>query len=192
MPANSYDFITHWRVQGSCKEVFEILVDAPSLKRWWPSVYLDVKELERGDPETGVGRQIELFTKGWLPYTLRWSFTVTESQPPDGFSLIPRGDFTGRGDWHLFQDGEWVDVFYEWRIDAEKALLRYLSPVVKPIFAANHYWAMNRGEESLKLELERRRATSEAERARIPPPPAPTFFRVSPAKSAGKSGEDPA
>jgi hypothetical protein len=175
MAANSYDFITHWRVRGTCQEVFEIIADARALKRWWPSVYLEVHELKPGDPETGVGREVELHTKGWLPYTLRWSFTVTESNPPHGFSLLPRGDFTGHGQWHLFQDGEWVDVFYEWRIGAEKPLLKYLSPVVKPIFAANHYWAMNRGEESLYLELERRRASSDLERARTPAPPGPTF-----------------
>src|SRR5207237_3595677 len=129
-----------------------------------------------------------LYTKGWLPYTLRWSFTVTESNPPHGFSLLPRGDFTGHGQWHLFQDGEWVDVFYEWRIDAEKPLLKYLSAVVKPIFAANHYWAMNRGEESLKLELERRRASSDLERARIPSPPGPTFRRSLPRTVGGVPG----
>jgi hypothetical protein len=34
---------------------------------------------------------------------------------------------------------------------------------------------MNRGEQSLKLELLRRRAKSDEERAKIPSPPAPSF-----------------
>jgi hypothetical protein len=49
-----------------------------------------------------------------------------------------------------------------------------LSPLLKPIFAANHHWAMRMGETSLKLELARRRAPTLEERGRIPPPPAPT------------------
>jgi hypothetical protein len=44
---------------------------------------------------------------------------------------------------------------------------------MKPLFEANHRWAMARGEESLKLELARRRATNDAARSAIPQPPGP-------------------
>jgi len=64
----------------------------------------------------------------------------------------------GRGIWTLVQDGEWVNVTYDWKIQATKPLLRRLSFLLKPIFAANHHWAMRKGDESLKLELERRHA----------------------------------
>ncbi len=47
---------------------------------------------------------------------------------------------------------------------------------MKPIFAANHRWAMSRGERSLKLELARRHAGSDAAlQVAIPAPPGPTF-----------------
>jgi hypothetical protein len=46
---------------------------------------------------------------------------------------------------------------------------------MKPIFAANHHWAMAKGEESLKLELLRRRAATPEDAAKVPPPPPPTF-----------------
>ena len=68
-------------------------------------------------------------------------------------------------------------ITYDWRVQATKPLLRRLAWLLKPVFAANHRWAMARGEESLRLELRRQRATSEAERRRIPPPPGPTFRR---------------
>jgi hypothetical protein len=152
-----------------------VLGEATELPRWWPSVYLDVKELAAGDPKTGVGRVVQLYTKGWLPYTLRWSFTVTESDPPNGFKLVADGDFVGTGVWTFTQDGDFVDVVYDWRIRADKALLRFGTPVFRPIFAANHRWAMARGEESLDLELRRRRAKTEAEHKAIPAPPGPTF-----------------
>jgi hypothetical protein len=69
---NDYHFITHWRVRGTVKEIIDILSDAEDLPRWWPSVYIDVKK--RGDI-------VELYTKGWLTYTLRWSFRVVETKP---------------------------------------------------------------------------------------------------------------
>lgn len=173
MQANEYAFVTRWRVQSSCQEISQILGNAPDLARWWPSVYLDVRELQPGDANS-IGKVVDLFTKGWLPYTLRWQFQVTENRQPHGFSLEASGDFVGRGDWTFAQDGEWVDVIYHWRVRADKPLLRYLSFIMKPIFAANHYWAMRKGEESLKLELQRRRAAPQAQ-ANIPDPPGPTF-----------------
>ncbi len=69
-----------------------------------------------------------------------------------------------------------VDITYDWRLSAEKPLLRNLSFLLKPVFEANHRWAMAQGEESLKLELARRRATSDAERASVPPPPGPVTY----------------
>ena len=70
MASNEYHFLTSWRVPGTCDEVSSILGEALDLPRWWPAVYLDVRELEPGD-ETGVGKVIALYTRGWLPYRLR-------------------------------------------------------------------------------------------------------------------------
>lgn len=173
MTSNDYHFITHWRVPGTIQEIFEIIANGSDLVRWWPSVYLDVQQLQPGD-EWGVGKVVSLYTKGWLPYTLRWQFRVTESHPPAGFSLEAWGDFVGRGIWTFEQEGPWVNITYDWCIRANKPLLRYLSFLFKPLFAANHRWAMAKGEESLRLELARRHALTPQARAQIPPPPAPT------------------
>jgi len=70
-----------------------------------------------------------------------------------------------------------VIVTYDWRVTFDKAWLRRFVPVLRPILAANHRWAMARGEESLKLELRRRRADSPTARRLIPRPPGPTFRR---------------
>ena len=174
MTNNEYHIITQWQVKGTVKEVADVLSQATDLARWWPSVYLDVQEIEAGD-ENGVGNVGRLYTQGWLPYALRWTFRVTESSYPYGFALEAVGDLVGRSIWTFEQQGEYVNVIYDWKVNAEKPLLRMFSFLLKPIFTANHNWAMRMGEESLKLELMRRRATTPEERARIPPPPGPTF-----------------
>jgi hypothetical protein len=125
--------------------------------------------------ESGLGRVVSLYTKGWLPYTLRWDFRVTEVRK-DGFTLVAWGDFDGRGIWTFQQDGPWVNIMYDWKVKAEKRLLRSFSFIMKPIFSANHHWAMAKGEESLKLELARLHAASRDELVRIPAPPQPTFL----------------
>jgi hypothetical protein len=172
--ANAYRFLTSWRVEGTCGEVADILGDPLRLPEWWPSVYLDVEELTPAGSSDGIGRRVRLLTKGWLPYTLRWELTVTESNYPNGFSISAAGDFDGAGIWSFTQDGAFVDVTYDWRIQAEKPLLRSLSFLLRPVFEANHRWAMVQGEESLRLELARRRTSSSDLRRMIPPPPGPT------------------
>jgi hypothetical protein len=158
MSSNAYIFITQWRVEATLDEVVATLSDATQLPRWWPSVYLDVRELAPGNA-TGVGKRVALHTKGWLPYSLRWQFVVTEVSRT-GFALCAEGDFVGRGVWTFKPDGAFVEITYDWRIDANKPLLRYLSFVMKPVFARNHAWAMRQGEISLKRELLRRRSIS--------------------------------
>ena len=179
MAGNAYHFITHWRVKGTCAEVADVLGDTKGFARWWPSVYLNVNVIQAGDAN-GVGERASLFTKGWLPYTLRWEFTVAERRYPFGSAIDAHGDFVGRGRWTFEQDGEFVNVTYDWNIRAVKPLLRTLTPLLRPIFSANHRWAMAQGERSLELELRRRRATNDAERSAIPPPPGPTFYRAKP------------
>ena len=89
MPSNDYHSITTWHVPATREEISEVIGEAAGLARWWPSVYLEVEIAEPGGPD-GVGRVVRLSTKGWLPYTLRWQFTVTSADPPAGFSLEAR------------------------------------------------------------------------------------------------------
>jgi hypothetical protein len=170
-----YEFVTRWRVEGTCGEVADVLGDPLDLPRWWPSVYLRAEQI-RPAGARGLGQRVRLHTKGWLPYTLRWEFEVVDSRYPHGSTLVARGDFDGRGVWTFEQDGPFVNATYDWRLRAEKPLLRNLSFLMKPLFEANHRWAMGQGEESLKLELARRRATSDSARAAVPAPPGPVTY----------------
>lgn len=175
MATHDYHFVTQWRVEGNISEVFDIISDSTNLARWWPSVYLDVQQTEPGG-KNSIGRELALHTKGWLPYTLRWTLRVLENEPPHHMAIGARGDFEGRGVWTLEQEGDQVHVTFDWRIAAEKPLLKYLSFALKPVFARNHEWAMRRGLESLNLEIQRRRAATATERDRVPDPPGPTVF----------------
>ncbi|MFB9906757.1 SRPBCC family protein [Allokutzneria oryzae] len=162
--ANDYAFQSRWLVPGSTvDEIREVLSDPRDLPRWWPSVYREVTLADPGGPD-GIGAAFDLFTNGWLPYTLRWRLTVTD-QREDGAGFSGHGDLTGTGEWNFEQQGEDVLVVFDWVVRADKPLLRHGSAVFKPAFAANHNWAMRMGERSLLLELDRRRGRD------VPPPP---------------------
>lgn len=171
MSSGRYEFLTKWKVKATCDQVYTILSEAEKLPEWWPSVYLDVRITAPGD-ENNVGKKVKLYTKGWLPYTLYWNFVVTETHRPFGFTIKAFGDFVGEGIWTFSQSGDECDVTFSWILEVEKPLLKNFSFVLKPIFEANHKWAMKQGEKSLKLELLRR---YHANGNSIPPPPHPTF-----------------
>jgi uncharacterized protein YndB with AHSA1/START domain len=151
---NDYHFITKWHFEATCEEVFEILGNPLTLTEWWPEVYLQVEELQIGDTD-GIGRVISLHTKGWLPYTIKWQFRVTHVAKPHGFSLVASGDFMGTGEWTFHQNGDVVEVTYDWQIRADKPLIKRLSFLLKPLFAWNHEWAMKKGETGLQMEINR-------------------------------------
>lgn len=174
MAENQYHFADRWRVEGDIKEVADILEDALALPSWWGSVYFDVKQIEPGG-DGGIGKLISLHAGGWLPYTLRIKFRTVAANYPHGFAMEATGDLEGSGIWTFEQDGNFVNVTYDWTIRANKPIIQKLSFLLKPIFRSNHNWTMKRGEESLKLEVLRRRAKSEGELARIPAGPRPSF-----------------
>ena len=178
MPASSnhYTFVSGWRIDAPPAEIYELLSNSLDFVRWWPAVWLRSDLVEPGDAR-GIGRVIRFVTKGWLPYLLHWEATTIEKDPPHHLAIRASGDFVGEGRWSLAgRDGQ-TDVTYVWTVEVNQPLVRYLSFLLRPLFAANHRWAMARGEESLKLELARRRARTAEELQRIPPPPQPTFIK---------------
>src|SRR5579862_5859701 len=101
--SNAYEFVSEWRVEATCGgvadilgeeaaveatcgQVADILGPAPALARYWPSLYLDVREIDPPDAR-GLGRRVRVVTKGWLPYTLRWAFVTVESRYPNGMTI---------------------------------------------------------------------------------------------------------
>lgn len=175
MSSHQYRFVTLWRAEGTVEEVFRLIDDAESLVTWWPAVWLRVEVLDEGD-KNGIGKSVRFMSKGWLPYLLQWTARTVEKEFPGRIVLEASGDFAGEGRWSFTADGRFVNIEYIWTIEANKFILRHLSFCLRPVFAANHRWAMAKGEESLKLELARRQAVNAEERSRIPAPPQPTFL----------------
>ncbi|MGA7130101.1 MAG: hypothetical protein WBZ19_27555 [Chthoniobacterales bacterium] len=51
--------------------MYDVVVDAQGCLRWWPQVYLGVT-LVAPPGKHGLGGAFDLYTRGKLPYTLRW------------------------------------------------------------------------------------------------------------------------
>jgi hypothetical protein len=60
------------------------------------------------------------------------------------------GDLTGSGQWTLTPTDGKVHVRVDWTVFADRPLLRYLTPVFRPIFRYNHNWSVKRAIEGLE------------------------------------------
>jgi hypothetical protein len=98
-----------------------------------------------------VGRVARERFKGRLPYELSTQSEIIRLEPPREFEVEVVGDLSGRGVWTLspLPDGR-VHVRFDWRVDADRLLLRALRPVLRPLFRWNHGWAIKRAVEGLE------------------------------------------
>ena len=135
MAANDYSFLTRWRVEGSPEDVFRIIENTDDYPRWWGRVWLTVERVAEGNAN-GIGRRYRLFTQGWLPYRLRWESETIEKSPPLRIAIQATGDFVGSGAWTFEADGAFTIVTYDWRLRADKPLIRALSFLFKPVFSS--------------------------------------------------------
>ena len=60
------------------------------------------------------------------------------------------GDLRGRGTWTLTETAHGTRVRFDWRVHADRRLLRVLTPVLRPAFRWNHDWAIARAIEGLE------------------------------------------
>jgi uncharacterized protein YndB with AHSA1/START domain len=139
-------FIDEWDVDARQEAVFAALADTRTYPRWWRPVYLAVE----ADCEPAVGCESRQEFKGRLPYHLKTRSKIVRYEPPDELEVEVVGDLTGRGIWTLTRRDGVVHVRFDWRVIADRPLLRYLTPLLRPLFRFNHNWAIARAIEGLE------------------------------------------
>ena len=160
MALGEYRFVSEWFVPGATpEEVYDVIGDTHSYPTWWGDVWLEV---EGGEGPPQPGRRSRVKAKGYLPYKLRWWAEISSADRPRSFSLTAEGDFRGGGTWTFEAVDGGTIARLDWRPVVYKPLVRYLTPVLRPLFSSNHYWTMRRGEEKVAGEVERRRAEAAA------------------------------
>jgi quercetin dioxygenase-like cupin family protein/uncharacterized protein YndB with AHSA1/START domain len=150
--ADEYVFVDEWEVAAPPEPVFELIADARTYPDWWRPVYIETEA--DGPPEPG--RTSRQHFKGRLPYTLRTSSTITVYDPPHQVGADVVGDLRGRGLWTLTPRGGLTHVRFDWRVFADKKIVKVLTPAARPAFRWNHAWAIARAMEGLEPAARRR------------------------------------
>ena len=69
---------------------------------------------------------------------------------PREFEVEVVGDLTGRGAWTLTPSDGHLHIRFDWRVLADRPLLRYLTPILRPLFRWYHSWSIKRAIEGLE------------------------------------------
>lgn len=157
-------------------EVFDLIADAESYPRWWPSVYLESRVVEPGD-HRGVGRLVSVRTAALLLFSLRWRYRVTSARAGERLAVETRGDLDGLGLWSFEAFGKRTIVRFHWTGTVARTPFRQIPTFLRPLARARYRWAMERGFTSLLLEVWRRRTDDQEARDWLPRPPGPPFPR---------------
>jgi uncharacterized protein YndB with AHSA1/START domain len=142
----AYSFVDEWRVPAPVEAVYDLLSCPRDYPSWWGDAFLEGE----GDPGPAApGKRARLETRGLLPYRLRWELVCVEARAPRLLVSRIQGDFVGEGIWTLTAVDGGTRAVLEWRVEVRKRLIRHLTPILRPLFAWNHRWAMRRGQERI-------------------------------------------
>src|SRR5437588_716241 len=96
----------------------------------WEGLAVDIEDTVSGGERVVVMARVH----GKLPYTLSTVSTIVRLDAPREFEVDVDGDLRGHGLWTLSAANGKVHVRFDWRVHADRALLRVLTPVLRPLF----------------------------------------------------------
>lgn len=142
-----FDLVSHWRLDAPVPRVWRAITETEQWPRWWPGV-VGVRKLRSGDG-TGVGLLQQITFRAGLGYRLHLQLEVTEVLTEERLRARAAGTLAGEGIWLMKQAaperGGHTDVTFVWRVTLPPGLLRWLAPVLAPLFRWNHRRVMRAG-----------------------------------------------
>lgn len=148
MPHTRFVLISRWRLLCPAQDVWSLLTQVDGWPRWWPHVH-SVRILERSEPGK-AGTRAELTWQTALGYRLTIQVLNTRTQRhPDGSGEIEgqsEGDLRGIGLWLIEPvSPQGVCVTYRFQVELTRPWMRRFAPLLKTLFAWNHFRVMRSG-----------------------------------------------
>lgn len=138
-----FHLVSEWHLAAPPEAVWTVL-DAPEAwPQWWPEIRR-VQTLDTGgsDHEGAIHRT---WWTSRLPYGFVVDFTTRAVEKPLLLVVEAAGDLVGMGRWELAAVPAGTRVRYTWQVFPHKTWMRWLAPLLAPLFAWNHHAVMKDG-----------------------------------------------
>jgi hypothetical protein len=147
-----YQFEDVWTVPCPVEVAWRMVDDVAGWPAWWP----DYRRVERvsADVGHGVGVRWRVGVKSNLPYTVDFTFTVLEHDPPRYVRTQVEGFFDGFVDWRLDADGAGTSLVLREETETRWPIINLIARIGgRRVLEANHRAAMRRGQEGMRAAL---------------------------------------
>ena len=152
MATNYYIFIDKFTVACDVETAYHYIKKIEEYPRWWGKVYKKIVKLKDA-PEDQAGSMYRIQVGGFLPYTLTIENEVTHIDRPNLIRFDAYGDLQGKGVWFFRGVENGTEVTFDWRVAANKRIIRWFSFLLKPLFRANHHYCVIKVKEGMEKDL---------------------------------------
>ncbi|MEU5404329.1 SRPBCC family protein [Streptomyces sp. NPDC005963] len=144
-----YRFHSVWEIDAPPDDVYAVLSRAEEYPQWWPQVRAAVPL----DDDTGRAS-----IRSFLPYELHVIAATRRADRSAGvLEVALHGDLEGWARWTVTGRGlraaDGTRAVYDQEVEVSKPLMRWLAPVARPLFRANHAAMMRAGRRGLAARL---------------------------------------
>jgi len=143
-----YHFVDTWVLPHPIEAVWRMIDDVAAWPRWWP----DYRRVERvSSVEHGVGARWRVGVRADLPYTLDFTFTVLDHEPPRYVRIVVEGFFAGEIDWRLEPAPAGTRLVLTEETETRWPVINLIARLGgRRLLEANHRAAMRRGQGGLR------------------------------------------
>ncbi|MBD0350748.1 MAG: SRPBCC family protein [Flavisolibacter sp.] len=152
MAANDYVFVDHFTAPCDPQTAYHYISRIEEYPRWWGTVYKKITKLNEV-PEGQPGARYTVTVGGFLPYTLTMQNEVVHLDKPNRIEFNATGDLEGKGVWTFEKTEAGTKLTFDWRVLANKKVIRWFSFLLKPLFRANHVYCVRKAKEGMTKDL---------------------------------------
>jgi hypothetical protein len=153
--------ISRWQLDCAIEAAWQCIVEVRRWPEWWPNVA--AVRVDNGcAPETlpytpRVGDAASVDWKTRLGYGFRLHVVTTRVLTPFELEGTAKGDLIGQGLWVLEpmapQSGNGVLITYRWDLHLNRPWMRIAAPLLRPVFAWNHFDVMRTGANAMAQRI---------------------------------------
>lgn len=146
-----FQLVSEWHLAASPEAVWGVLETPEGWPRWWPAIRRVELLHQGGENDEGAVRRTWWSSR--LPYGFVIDFTTRVAEKCHLLAVEANGDLVGMGRWELAAIPVGTRVRYTWQVWPHKRWLRWLAPLLAPVFVWNHHAVMREGARGMAHQL---------------------------------------
>ncbi|MEW6414804.1 MAG: SRPBCC family protein [Pseudomonadota bacterium] len=146
-----FELVSEWHLAAPPEAVWQVLEATEAWPLWWPEIRRVDLLAPGGENDEGAVRRT--WWTSHLPYGFVIDFVTRAADKPHLLAVEARGDLVGMGRWEIAAIPVGSRVRYFWQVHPHKAWMRWLAPLLAPVFAWNHHAVMKDGAAGMAYRL---------------------------------------